>query len=118
MESTNGLLRLWDTKLNKDGDTLEIEIDQDLRNLSSDIIAKACFGSNYVEGREIFTKLRELQNVISKIFAGIPGYRYVFYSSFNIRTLLIAQNLCSTDISEKIYVCVSVHVQIHEQNDS
>lgn len=85
MESTNGLLRLWDTKLNKDGDTLEIEIDQDLRNLSSDIIAKACFGSNYVEGREIFTKLRELQNLISKIFAGIPGYRYVFYSSFNIQ---------------------------------
>ncbi|KAI5423227.1 cytochrome P450 714C2 [Lathyrus oleraceus] len=77
MESTNGLLRLWDTKLNKDGDTLEIEIDQDLRNLSSDIIAKACFGSNYVEGREIFTKLRELQNLISKIFAGIPGYRYL-----------------------------------------
>lgn len=92
MDSTNGLLRSWETRLKKDGDTLEIKIDQDIRNLSSDIIAKACFGSNYIEGREIFTKLRELQNLISKIFVGIPGYRYVFYSSFNICVFMIVRS--------------------------
>ena len=75
-DSTNILLKSWETKLEKDG-VSEIKIDQDLRNLSADIIARACFGSNYVEGREIFTKLRELQNIICKIFAGIPGFRYV-----------------------------------------
>lgn len=76
VDCTNIMLRSWETKLEKDG-VSEIKVDQDLRNLSGDIIARACFGSNYVEGREIFSKLRELQNIICKIFAGIPGFRYL-----------------------------------------
>ncbi|XP_058745238.1 cytochrome P450 714C2-like [Vicia villosa] len=77
VDSTNELLRSWDTKLKKDGDGIEIKIDPDVRNLLFDVIAKTCFGSSYVEGREIFTKFRELQNIISKEIAGIPGYRYL-----------------------------------------
>ncbi|PNX99215.1 cytochrome p450, partial [Trifolium pratense] len=74
VESTNVMLRSWMSKLEKDGEVLEINVDEDLRNLSADIIARACFGSNYVEGREIFTKLRELQSLLCKILPGIPGY--------------------------------------------
>ncbi|CAJ2664945.1 unnamed protein product [Trifolium pratense] len=77
VESTNVMLRSWMSKLEKDGEVLEINVDEDLRNLSADIIARACFGSNYVEGREIFTKLRELQSLLCKIMPGIPGYRYL-----------------------------------------
>ncbi|XP_004515309.1 cytochrome P450 714C2-like [Cicer arietinum] len=77
VDSTNIMLRSWESKLEKYGVVSEIKIDEDLRSLSADIIARACFGSNYVEGREIFTKLRELQKLISKIYAGIPGFRFL-----------------------------------------
>jgi hypothetical protein len=44
--------------------------------LSADIIARVCFGSNYVEGKEVFTKLGDLLKHLSKIYPGIPGLRY------------------------------------------
>ena len=37
-----------------------IEIDKDLKSLSAGIISRACFGSNYTQGEEIFLKLRTL----------------------------------------------------------
>ncbi|KAI4347740.1 hypothetical protein L6164_008523 [Bauhinia variegata] len=78
VDSTNIMLRSWETRLESEGGTVsEMKIDEDLRSLSADIIARACFGSNYTEGKEIFTKLRDLQKVISKITAGIPGFRYL-----------------------------------------
>nr|KYP40611.1 Secologanin synthase [Cajanus cajan] len=77
VESTNITLRSWETRLESEGIVSEIKIDEDLRSLSADIIARACFGSNYIEGKEIFSKLRDLQKLLSKIFAGIPGYRYL-----------------------------------------
>jgi hypothetical protein len=70
------MLRSWDTRIERDGVVSEIKVDEDLRSLSADIISRACFGSNYVQGKEIFTKLRDLQKVLSKIYAGIPGFRY------------------------------------------
>ncbi|RZC02538.1 Cytochrome P450 714C2 isoform H, partial [Glycine soja] len=32
---------------------------------------------NYIEEKEIFSKLRDLQKLLSKIHAGIPGYQYL-----------------------------------------
>ncbi|RDX65286.1 Cytochrome P450 714C2, partial [Mucuna pruriens] len=77
VESTNITLRSWETRLESEGAVSEIRIDEDLRCLSADIISRACFGSNYIEGKEIFSKLRELQRLLSKIHAGIPGFRYL-----------------------------------------
>ncbi|XP_027337137.1 cytochrome P450 714C2-like [Abrus precatorius] len=77
VESTNIILRSWETRLDSEGGVLEIKIDEDLRSLSADIITRACFGSNYSEGKEIFSMLRDLQKLLSKIHAGIPGYRFL-----------------------------------------
>nr|AYV88895.1 cytochrome P450 oxidase CYP714J5 [Polygala tenuifolia] len=77
VDSTKALLTLWESMIERKGDTAEIRIDQDLRNLSADIISKACFGSNYIHGKEIFTSLRNLQNIMSKTSIGIPGFRYI-----------------------------------------
>ncbi|XP_061358004.1 cytochrome P450 714C2-like isoform X2 [Gastrolobium bilobum] len=77
VDSTNIMLRSWETRLESEGVVSDIKIDEDLQSLSADIIARACFGSNYIEGKEIFTKLRDLQKLLSKIFAGIPGFRYL-----------------------------------------
>jgi hypothetical protein len=76
VDSTNIMLRSWESRIERDGVVTEIKVDEDLRSLSADIISRACFGSNYIQGKEIFTKLRDLQKVLSKIYAGIPGFRY------------------------------------------
>ncbi|KAK7277202.1 hypothetical protein RIF29_18353 [Crotalaria pallida] len=79
VDSTNIMLRSWETRLEREGGVSEIKVDEDLKNLSADVIAKACFGSNYIEAKEIFTKLRDLQRVISMsyAYAGIPGFLYL-----------------------------------------
>jgi cytochrome P450 family 714 subfamily C len=76
IDSTNILIRSWESRIERDGVVSEITVDEDLRSLSADIIARVSFGSNYVEGKEIFTKLRDLLKLLSKIYVGIPGFRY------------------------------------------
>ncbi|XP_024630270.1 cytochrome P450 714C2 isoform X2 [Medicago truncatula] len=77
VDSTDIMLRSWESRIESDGVVSEIKIDEDLRSLSADIIARVCFGSNYVKGKEIFTKLRDLLKLLSKIYVGIPGFRYL-----------------------------------------
>ncbi|XP_022155742.1 cytochrome P450 714C2-like isoform X2 [Momordica charantia] len=77
VESTSSMLRSWESRVENDGGRSEINVDGDLRALSADIISKACFGSNYSEGKEIFLKLRALQVVMSKGSIGVPGFRYI-----------------------------------------
>ncbi|RAL51338.1 hypothetical protein DM860_010840 [Cuscuta australis] len=64
--SAERLVRKWEESIDaQGGETAEIAVDEDLRNLSADVISRACFGSSYNKGRQIFSKLRTLQNVIS-----------------------------------------------------
>ncbi|KAF7825038.1 cytochrome P450 714C2-like [Senna tora] len=78
VESTNIMVKSWESRLESEVAVVsEIKVDEDLRSLSADIIARACFGSNYAKGQEIFTKLRHLQKVMSTMTAGIPGFRYL-----------------------------------------
>lgn len=77
VESTNIMLRNWEERIESEGDVVaEMKIDEDLRSLSGDIIARACFGSNYEKGQQIFTKLRLLQKHMSLSTVGLPGIRY------------------------------------------
>ena len=78
VECTNSMLRLWEAKVENDGGQSEINVDGYFRTMSSDIISKACFGSDYSKGKEIFQKIRALQVIMSKESVGIPGLRYKF----------------------------------------
>ncbi|KAK9911141.1 hypothetical protein M0R45_035064 [Rubus argutus] len=70
VESTTSMLRTWESEIQSQGGTAEIRVDEHLRNLSGDIIARACFQSNYCEGEEIFSRLRTLKKVLSKRLIG------------------------------------------------
>ncbi|KAL0419360.1 UNVERIFIED_CONTAM: cytochrome [Sesamum radiatum] len=78
-DSTVVLLNSWRNIVEREGGLADINIDQDLRSFSGDVISRACFGSNYSKGEEIFLKLRALQEAASKkvLAAGIPGMRHL-----------------------------------------
>ncbi|KAF9595778.1 hypothetical protein IFM89_004180 [Coptis chinensis] len=79
VDSTILLAKSWESRIERGGGIAEIKVDVDLRNFSADIISKACFGSSYSKGKEIFKKLRALQEVMSKtgLLVGVPGLRYI-----------------------------------------
>lgn len=72
------LLKSWETIVESGGGIGLLTVGEDLRSFSADVISRASFGSNYLEGEEMFLKLRQLQNLMSKtnLFIGIPGLRY------------------------------------------
>ncbi|XP_052207737.1 cytochrome P450 714C2-like [Diospyros lotus] len=79
-ESTNVVLDSWKSRIEAEGGVVaDIYIDQDLLEISGDVVAKACFGSNFAKGKEIFSKLCTLKEAISqRIFSiGLPGVRYL-----------------------------------------
>lgn len=76
-ESATTLLNSWNSKIEAQGGSADIKIDSFMRSFSGDVISRACFGSNYVKGEEIFQKLRCLQEAMSKkiFLTGVPGMR-------------------------------------------
>ncbi|XP_022750367.1 cytochrome P450 714A1-like [Durio zibethinus] len=67
VESTEPLLKKWEAMIEaKGGFPAEINVDRDLRSVSADVIARACLGSSYDKGKEIFSKLRTIQTTITK----------------------------------------------------
>ncbi|KAK4775903.1 hypothetical protein SAY87_023864 [Trapa incisa] len=79
-ESTKTLVKSWKSHVEASSSgAAEINIDEHMRSFSGDVISRACFGSSYAKGEEIFVKLRALQEVMSKMVLsiGIPGMRYL-----------------------------------------
>ncbi|KAF5795112.1 putative cytochrome P450 [Helianthus annuus] len=77
LESVEPLLRKWEACIEAQGAlTAEIRVDDDLRAVSADVISRACFGSSYTKGKEIFSKLRTLQKTISSkgMLFGLPTF--------------------------------------------
>ncbi|XP_059437592.1 cytochrome P450 714C2-like [Corylus avellana] len=76
VDSSMALVNSW--RIESEGGVADVHIDEYMRSFSGDVISRACFGSNYSEGEEIFLKLRALQEHMSnKILSnGIPGMRH------------------------------------------
>ncbi|XP_039113967.1 cytochrome P450 714B3-like isoform X4 [Dioscorea cayenensis subsp. rotundata] len=77
VDSASSLLKLWESRMEDGG--VEMEVYEDLRNFSADVISRACFGSDYLKGEEIFSKLRALEEALSKpnLLAEITGFRFI-----------------------------------------
>ncbi|KAM7501687.1 hypothetical protein LguiB_000591 [Lonicera macranthoides] len=78
-DSTIKLVDSWKSMVDADGGVADIKIDPYMRSFSGDVISRACFGSNFNKGEEIFVKLRALQEAASKklLGTGIPGTRHL-----------------------------------------
>eukprot|EP01018_Ginkgo_biloba_P017031 Gb_41418 [translate_table: standard] len=57
----------------------EIEVCNDFRSLTADIIARTAFGSNFVEGRNIFDMQAEQAKLAAESFRkyNVPGFRFL-----------------------------------------
>ena len=91
-ESMITVIDSWKSTIETQGGTADIKIDEYMRSFSGDVISRACFGSNYSKGEEIFVKLRILQEAMSKrsLATGIPGMRYdVSCMKFTILKLFV-----------------------------
>ncbi|XP_068330919.1 cytochrome P450 714C2-like isoform X1 [Pyrus communis] len=77
VDSTTMMVRSWERKIESEGGSSVFRVDDYLRSLSADIISRASFGSNYLQGKEIFFKLRTLQKIMSNGNIGVPGARYL-----------------------------------------
>lgn len=68
----------WKSKIDTEGGAADIKIDDCLRRFTRDVISRACFGSSYSKGEEIFFKIRALQEAMSKkvLSSGFTGMRF------------------------------------------
>ncbi|GMH04995.1 hypothetical protein Nepgr_006835 [Nepenthes gracilis] len=81
-EAAEPLLRKWEAciiEAEGDGGAAEIEVGEDLRTMSAEVISRACFGSSYSKGKHIFLKLRTLQKLISNqgFLFRRPSFRFL-----------------------------------------
>ncbi|KAL5805445.1 hypothetical protein ACOSQ4_028178 [Xanthoceras sorbifolium] len=87
-ECTMAMISTWERRLSQSNrlglaaatlDDHEFMVDQDLRGLSADIISRACFGSSYSQGKNIFAKLRGMQEALShqSLVFGLPNFRFL-----------------------------------------
>lgn len=80
MEAAQPLLAKWEASIEAQGGSIaDVRVDEDLRAASGDMISRACFGSSYCKGKEIFLKLRTLQKVISNqnFLFRVPTIRFL-----------------------------------------
>ncbi|CAL0305359.1 unnamed protein product [Lupinus luteus] len=70
IESAQPLLTKWEQMIEGQGSganaIAEVKVDEDLRELSADVISRVCFGHSYSKGKEVFSKLRSMQKAMSK----------------------------------------------------
>ena len=65
--STIAMMKTWENRIiESEGGVTDMIIDEDLKSLSADIISRACFGSSYSQGNQIFSKITSLQYALSK----------------------------------------------------
>ncbi|KAI4383926.1 hypothetical protein MLD38_009707 [Melastoma candidum] len=66
VESAETLLCSWETRIDAGGgESVEIEVTEDLTVFSAEVLSRTSFGSSYVKGKEIYSKLKSLQHAIS-----------------------------------------------------
>ncbi|XP_040380638.1 cytochrome P450 714D1-like [Oryza brachyantha] len=83
VDAAQPLVATWEARVDgaatAGGGAAEVVVDGDLRSFSFDVISRACFGSDYSRGREIFLRLRELSGLMSEtsVIFSIPSLRHL-----------------------------------------
>ncbi|CAI9089124.1 OLC1v1023633C1 [Oldenlandia corymbosa var. corymbosa] len=92
-ESTSELLSKWENISSEEG-SAEVDVWPNIQTLTSDVISRAAFGSNYEEGKRIFERQREQAAILAKAARSLyfPGLRFL-PTKRNIRMKQIAKEV-------------------------
>lgn len=77
-QSCDELISKWDNILSSSSNgSCELDVWPFVQNVSSDVLARAGFGSSFQEGKRVFELQREMLTLTMTLFkfAFIPGYR-------------------------------------------
>ncbi|XP_014515028.1 cytochrome P450 72A15 [Vigna radiata var. radiata] len=78
-ESCDEMVMQLETALSSSNGSSELDLWPFVQNVSSDVLARAGFGSSYQEGKRVFELQREMLQLTMTLFkfAFIPGYRFL-----------------------------------------
>ena len=79
VESAVKLVDTWKAQIESEGSGVaEIEAGEHMIGFTTDVMSKACFGSDNSDGNDIFLKIRGLFGNISKriLYNGVPLLRF------------------------------------------
>lgn len=100
ISSSETMLKRW-----KAYDGKEIEVFQEFRVLTSEVISKTAFGSSYLEGKKIFDMLMKLTLIVSRNAHKIrlPGVSGLFKNDDDIESEKLEQGIkkCIVEIIQK-----------------
>ncbi|KAE8687350.1 CYP749A22 protein [Hibiscus syriacus] len=94
--SVEAMLEKWKGQEGK-----EIEVFEEFRLLTAEVISRTAFGSNYLEGKKIFEKLTKLSVLVSRNY-------------FNARIPVISKIRKSTDQVESEQLAKGIHDRVME----
>lgn len=96
-ESAHTVVNTWKREIEaNNGGIVDLVIDGYMKRFSGDIISRACFGSNYAKGQDIFVMLGALQELVSKktMAVGLPGLRYKNILSLFQQSWVVSLDTC------------------------
>ncbi|WJX37058.1 hypothetical protein P8452_24870 [Trifolium repens] len=105
-ESCESLINLWSSKIEAQCGVADINIDEDIKRFSGNVISRTCFGSDYYKGEKLFLNFEALQEVAGSwknLFLAFPGMRYLPTKS-NRKTWILkkeVKNLILEMVKEK-----------------
>ena len=81
IKSSEAMVKRWKTYEGK-----EIEVNEEFRFFTSEVISRTAFGSSFLEGKDIFEMLRELTSLIFRntFKLRLPGIRYVLTNTMSL----------------------------------
>jgi hypothetical protein len=83
---TTLVLDTWEQKVQDGGGSTQLEINNDMRTITSHVISLTTFGNDYKEGQQMFQQMEALVQIIVEIvtnpFFFLPGFR-LFFSFFS-----------------------------------
>ncbi|CAN0862454.1 Cytochrome P450 CYP749A22 [Linum grandiflorum] len=88
--STEMMLERWKTHVGK-----EVEVFEEFRFLTAEVISRTAFGSSYLEGKELFHKLSKLTQLGAASFfkIRIPGISKIYKSSADVEAKKLEQGI-------------------------
>jgi hypothetical protein len=85
---TTLVLDVWEQKVRNAGGSTQLEINNDMRTITSHVISHTTFGNDYKEGKQMFQQMEALVQIIAEIVTN-PFFKNLDLGSFSLSFLFM-----------------------------